>query len=578
MDVEDVTRELYGRLFFLPSLPKLVLIYIALLVAIGLVNAFPPGTLHSITISVEQYMILGATFVGVFLFLNISRVFTFKRILGIATAMFLASLPAELIFYRLTGFKGTGILAGTGLIYIILSAFFGMTASIAIASLPPLAAFYIVNSIMNKGVPSSILLGAIVTEMVSLLAGVLYLSYFESRGRASGYSPMKMVRAFLRTWFTGDPTALEEAFAQKAVDSDLLVRTMILWREGGDPIALVFPTLHYGIFREVGSARFIYHLEDVLEPEFKLFTFHTAGSHEHNLVSSSDSIRIAKIIGDEIRRHASLNPRKNLLCRPYRVRVNGGWESFTLCGPNALALMIVNREVGNDDLPASLWDRLMNDPRAPSFIAVADSHSFKGDSVDSVDILEPLINEVFRKYSCVNGEEFLAGYGEARLKGMCRCVCSPRVKALTLNFGGDRYAIVYIYGNNMDGSYRLRLESMIKKHGFKDVEVVTPDDHSCAASFKEAPYDVVSECPPLTKAVIKAVEEAVRNEFKASYSVHDILIRNVRFVGDGILSLMDQLGRLGRRAERMILALILAINTAPIVIYSLVLGQGSVIP
>ncbi len=575
MDVEDVTREFYSRLFFLPSLPKLVGIYVVILVAIGLINSYPPGTPRSILISIEQYFILGLMLVAVFLFLSVTKVFTFKRIVGLSMAMFVASTPAELIFYRLTGFKGTGLLAGTGLVYTFLSALYGMVVSIALATVPPFLAFYIVNEVvMGRSLPSSVFLGALITELISLLAGILYLSYFEASGRlAFGCSPMRMIRAFLRTWFTGDPKALEDAFEENAVTSDLKVRTLVLWREGGEPVALVFPTLHYGLFRDVGSARFIYHLEEVLEPKVRVLTFHTAGSHEHNLVSSEDSRRVARLVGDALLEQMVRGSERLRLCRPFRARVEGGWEAFVVNGPTALAMIVVNKEVGNDDLTSKLWDRVVRDPRAPIFTAIADSHSFKGDRVDYVETLEPLVSEVFRRYSCLEGEEFLAGFAEATLDAPCRCVCSPKVKALTLNFGGDRYALVYIYGNNMEGGYRLKLESLVKSMGFKDAEIVTPDDHSCAASFKEAPYDVVSENPALTKAVLEAVREASSNELRATYSTYDVIVRGVKFVGDLIFKLTDQLGKFGKRAERLVIPLVLVSNAAPIVIYTLILSQ-----
>ena len=571
VDVEDITREFYGRLFLLPTLPKLVVLYAALLAGIGVINALPSTSLYDIALSVEQYVVLGLTLVTVFMFLSATKVFTLKRVVGLSAAMFIASLPAELIFYRLTGLKGTGLLAGTGLVYVVLSAFYGVFISLVIASVPPFAAFWFVNSLLGKGVSGSVLAAALITEMISLLAGIAYLAYFEKRGRVSGYSPMRMLRAFLRTWFTGDPKVLEGELARNAVTSDLRVRALVFWREGAEPVMLVFPSLHYGPFRDVGSARFIYHLEEVVEPSFKLFTFHTAGSHEHNLVSSDDSRLIAKLVGEALLAEVPRKVAKLRMCPPYRVRLSDEWESFTLNGPTALIPIIVNKVKGNDDLPPELWDKLIKDERSPPFTAVADSHSFKGDKVTDLNVLEPLINEVLNRYSCSEGEDFLVGYGEAMLDGWCRCVCNQRVKALTLKFGNARYALVYVYGNNMDGAYRLKLEDTVRKLGVNDVEIVTPDDHSCAASFKEAPYDVVSECPPLTEAVVKAVEEAIRAEVPATYSTYDVIVSDVKFVGNGIFELTNQLGRLGRKAEYLILLLLLVSNAAPIVVYTSVL-------
>ncbi len=564
MDVEEITRKYYGRLFLLPRWHSLLILYLLIVSVVGTINGVPPFTPYSIASSITQYIIIGAALVIVFLFLMATKVFTPKRVLGLSTAMFIASLPAELVFYRLTGFRGVGLLAGTGLVFVVLNAFLTPILALLVSSVPPFVAFITANNLLGNVMTGNEIAGAVITESISLLAGIAYVAYFEVAGRKfSGISPTWLLRSFLKTWFTGNPSSLEEAFSKIGKEEDVKVKALFILREGAEPIALIYPSIHYGPFRNVGSSRFIYHLESYLEPRLKTFIFHTAGSHEHNLTSSKDSEELARLINiafDNVyEEFAHLK-----MCEPYRVKTDDGWEAFVLSGSTFLAMNIVNKALGNDDLPHTLWHELENHPKAPQVVAVADSHSFKGPKITDVSVLKPLIEEVFRRYSCTEGEEFEAGYGEAVASSMCRSVCNPRVKAMTLNFNGRRYALVYIYGNNMDGEYRLKLENLVKGLGVHDVEIVTPDDHSCAASFKEAPYDVVNECEPLTQAVLEAVKESMQNERPAYYGTYEAVFKGVKVVSDKIFVFIDQLATLGKKAEKGLLVLLAVINAAPI--------------
>jgi len=83
---------------------------------------------------------------------------------------------------------------------------------------------------------------------------------------------------------------------------------------------MVFPRFHFGPFDEVGSSSFIHYVDKGLELSVKTFTFHTAESHEHNLVSSKDAVSIAGRVANDIRDSLS-NAHKDSLCRPLRIKI-----------------------------------------------------------------------------------------------------------------------------------------------------------------------------------------------------------------------------------------------------------------
>jgi len=563
MEIESVTRKYYSRLFLLPKAPVLMLLYVAVLAVAALINSVPPLSLSRFVVSFMQYLILGVVLALMYSPLAVAKTLTLKRTLGIAAAMFLVALPAEVVFYRLLLFKGIGLLASSGFAFIILMAFCHPLIALASSTALPLLAFKTVNDLLGEFVTLQDMVYALMTTATSVGLGAVFLVLIEVKGRNLGYSPITVARAFIKTWFTGNPVKLEEAFSKYGKIEDLRTKILILNRVGADPVVLVFPTLHFGPFRNIGSSRFIYHMEEALGRHVKSFIFHTAGSHEHNLVSSEDSVGLAKKLNTLINNYYSTLANLKM-CEPMRIKVEG-WSAYVLRGPTLAVVFLVNTERGSDDLPHELWEYLESKLSDQLMTAVVDSHSFKGEKVSDLRELEGVINEVVSKCKCEEGRDFMVGYGEGVINGKCTGVCHNLVKALTMNFGGRRYAIVYIYGNNMDGRYRTKLEEMIKKLGFIEVEIVTPDDHSCAASLTETPYDIVREDREVTKAVLKAVKEAVSNEMEAYYSTLEAVVKNVKYVGRSIFNMAVGLGKLGSLAEKFLPFLVILMNAAPVV-------------
>jgi len=563
MEIESVTRKYYSRLFLLPKAPVLMLLYVAVLAVAALINSVPPLSLSRFVVSFMQYLILGVVLALMYSPLAVAKTLTLKRTLGIAAAMFLVALPAEVVFYRLLLFKGIGLLASSGFAFIILMAFCHPLIALASSTALPLLAFKTVNDLLGEFVTLQDMVYALMTTATSVGLGAVFLVLIEVKGRNLGYSPITVARAFIKTWFTGNPVKLEEAFSKYGKIEDLRTKILIINRVGADPIVLVFPTLHFGPFRNIGSSRFIYHMEEALGSHVKSFIFHTAGSHEHNLVSSEDSVGLAKKLNTLINNYYSILANLKM-CEPLRIKVRG-WSAYVLRGPTLAVVFLVNTERGSDDLPHELWEYLESKLSDQLMTAVVDSHSFKGEKVSDLRELEGVINEVVSKCKCEEGSDFMVGYGEGVINAKCTGVCHNLVKALTMNFGGRRYAIVYIYGNNMDGRYRTKLEEMIKKLGFIEVEIVTPDDHSCAASLTETPYDIVREDREVTKAVLEAVREAISNEMKAYYSTLEAVIKDVKYVGHSIFNMAVGLGKLGSLAEKFLPFLVVLMNATPVV-------------
>ncbi len=571
MELDSFITKYYRTLFILPNTYILLSTYFGLIVILTLITSLTLEIhtyLQNFLTNLKYYLVFSLTLLVLYLVsAPLSVTLNAKRVLGLVIFMVLITYPAEITSALGLKIKGLGVLLGSGALLVILQAFTSLGTALLLSSIPPFLTYIVTNYICLNYLNMRLLTIALCSEIASLVLGIQCILGMENLGKELGYSPLKAARAFLKTWLTGIPGSLEKELSRGPLIEDLKVKIIILLRNSLEPIALIFPTLHFGPFRNVGSARFIYQLEERLEPRLKTLVFHTAGSHEHNLVSSEDSEKIAKIVSNAIDNYHEIMF-KFRMCRPYRVKGRNGWEAFVLNGPTFIAIFLVNKLKGNDDLPYVLWKIIEENPRAPLLAAIADSHSFKGPREVLIDELIELINNVYTRYSCTDGEKFYIGYGEGHaLVSECEGLCYDLVKVITLRFSdNERYGIIYIYGNNMDGNFRLELEKIAKDLGLKDVEVVTPDDHSCAASFKETPYSIVKKSPSLINAVRKAIEEAIANEVEGSYTTLEVVVKDVKFVGDLVFDITRSLGIVASRFKRVFSLLILTINVIPVIL------------
>ncbi len=556
-DAGDIAKDFYSRLFILPRAGIVAAMAAAFVLALAAINEPLPPSAAGFTSSLLSYALMFGSMTLVYSALMATRVFNPKRVVGLVLVSLTVALPAEIVVYRLSGLRGASAIASAGFTASVLTAFHHPLLAFALAVAGSVLAFVVAN--YGTAYDANTVIAALTASVVM---GVTYLLVIETRGRGMGYSPLKAVRAFLRVWFTRSTRDFERFFGKHGEVTSVRVHGVIL--EAGDKrILLAFPSIHYGPLWHVGSASFIYHLmESAGRRGMDALAFHTPGSHEHNLVSESESRELAA----EIAADAEMVARENApvaVCEPFIAGVPGGWEAFVIPTETVSIAIIENRN-GNDDLPHQLWD-IAEDAVGKSdsvALTLADAHSRVGKKVTDPELLKPLIDEVIKGLNCSSGKrEIVAGVGEARVKGVCRGLCKDVVKALTLVVEGRRYVLVYVFGNNMMGEAHDRLEEIAKEvSGAEAVVIVTPDDHSCAASVRETPYDSVWPCKALEKAVAEAVREAVSSEGPARIKTFTGVYEPYTIMGDGVWRMMGTLDQLGRVAEAGILALALASN------------------
>ena len=566
MDAEGVVSRYYRLITLTPRGRAASLLVLGLLVILSSVaTSLPTNEAYAYLRGLATYSLEASILVALLLPLGRTRIFNIKRSMNFAAAIMLATLPAEVILSMLGGPRGLGISASPGFSVFVLAGFYRVRAAALLSLYPAVLVPLIDSPLLGYEMPHVAPL-VILMSFTSLGMGASALYSIEYLGRRRKVSPLDSVRAFMRAWLIGNHESLEELIRSLGVSGRVRVRALVFKRELGEPVALVFPDFHFGPFRNVGSARFIYSLEEGLRPAMESLVFHTPGSHERNIAMASRSLEIAKSAASSISSYYGQLVDYGM-CKPLILR-KGEWEVYVLRGPTAVVSFLTNVVRGNDDLPYSIWEeaeRLLGGDPLLNLLAIVDSHAAKGPPFEDDEELVHVISTLKGVNRC-SEEEFYVGYGEVVGTG-CRELCYDKVRVLSLRFGDERYAIVYLYGNNVDIKTRENIVDITKSMGYRGSLVVTPDDHSCAASFKEKPYHVVSGCPGLYEAISRAAERALEDESRSRYVTLEHVFDGVELAGQNIWRLTSLIDELGRAALRALLLVITLINLVPAPIF-----------
>lgn len=567
LDAENVVSKYYKLITFSPGkqLIATALLIIVLVICCLLVT-IPANNVLTYLKNLLVYVVESLVLIALLSPLKFTRILNLRRITNFITALFLLTLPAEIMLSRIGNINGLGLTAASGLSLLVLSAFYNIIVailvSLSISTIAPICGIFVLGHNISNQIPA-----IFSASFISLSIGLVALAIIEYLGKRRGVSPLSSLRAFMRAWLVGEQDPLENLMLDLGTTDKVEVKTIVLKREEGEPIALVFPSFHFGPFRSLGSARFPYLLEGFLEPSMRTFVFHTPCSHERNLATSSRSLEIARSVASSITSYYAQIVEYRM-CRPLVVR-KGEWEVFALRGPTMIVPFLTNIVKGNDDLPYSVWEEteeILSEKPQLNLVAVVDTHALKGPPYEDVNEFSRIIESLRNNEECYE-EELYVGYGE--VEGVrCPELCYDKVKVLSLRFGEDRYVMVYLYGNNVDPLTREKIVMYLRNLGYKEPVVITPDDHSCAASFKAKPYYVVGDCPYLYDAVIEAAKKASENESRASYVTLEHIFHDVELAGNNIWRLTEMIDDLGKVAARaivvvIILANILAVLTVP---------------
>ncbi|WP_252896752.1 DUF2070 family protein [Metallosphaera hakonensis] len=380
--------------------------------------------------------------------------------------------------------------------------------------------------------PTNIVL-VVVYYLIIGIFSYTYLVLVNRKGRSiTGFSSLSIVRPFLRamSYKRGEEV---EGFLEKISTN---FNTSVLVLKLGE-VFIVLPRIHYGMYGEVGSSLFPYQIESALGR--RTLVFHGPGSHELDLASKRDSMKLAEEISSKVGSE-----------KWEKIRFGGimflSQDRFRMTSLVFDKIMLNFTErpnYGIDDLPGNLWDEIL---RSRNFIIDCHNESLK-EEIGHKD--ERVLREFVSKRIIPTKETPLqVGYGEAELSTSCEGLCSKRVKALVLGDKEHKVLILYIFANNANEETGKMIQERFRNK-YDRVILVTPDDHSCTGTTFGNLYSPAEPCPMAVDALEKAVNEA-EADFKEVEAEYMIISTKTKVIGKFISSMVEGLEQVGNFAMK----------------------------
>lgn len=541
---------LYGTLFRLPSMGRLLILMVS--------SSLLTGVIVQIALGASNFLFLGlvegsivflvpsivSAVISYILIHKETKMLIFRHMVAISTS---ATILWNSIYIL------SAILSWAFQInYVIVDGFFiGMALALTVRLLTYFALSFsgpvpdAISSIIQPGfsfllayflpiTPLGILLGdfaywvprfAISTIlMTSASFGYMYLTDRPLK-KTVGIGGISFLRAFLSEWVVSDSSKIEQYFERLGKKMDLPISTILFKTMDNRSKAItVVPYIHPGPFRNVGSSNLPSVLIDDLESKFGATTlvFHGPSTHAHNLVRSQECQKVL----EKVEKMIEANNNEFTLATPFvEAKGSGCQVSCQLFGDFGL-LIITSAPEDTEDIKHQTAQQITKAARELGIehVAIIDAHNAKSPEMAKEPIAsgseeeKELIRVVKRAISkSLTTKKAQLKIGVARIRpsdgSRQKGIGDSGIMAQILEVGGQRAAYILIDGNNMIKGLRERILESLKEVGIEKAEIMTTDTHSVDATTLEAgnavgkSYDINKIVEHVKVATEQAIED-----------------------------------------------------------------------
>ncbi|HIP65668.1 MAG TPA: DUF2070 family protein [Pyrodictium sp.] len=328
------------------------------------------------------------------------------------------------------------------------------------------------------------------------IVGLGFLSALSVFGRTM--KPFHIAVAHVRAWLADDYHLIEDLFSceKKRTFSHIVAYRFA----DGSCLSIVVPGVHFGPFRNAGSSRLPYEIEEKCSNS--VVVLHGVLDHSYNVSKVEDSKKYAQLIADAISRACksakSMHGIKSVMVREERLG-----ELRIMSIPSILPVLIVDRPgLGIDDVV--VWSDGVRYP-------LVDAHNEIVVDWKGLWSAKRLGRDIVKLYAnlqtCNNLRMTLVqrhvSESEARRLGLCK----PQLKLLYISCDGDEWAYLVVPSNNARSGARERVEKILLSKGVKGT-LLTIDDHVCAGLEPGVPTREFTYDESLKDVLKELVEEA----------------------------------------------------------------------
>ena len=470
-------------------------------------------------------------YVGVILLSSLSSAVTGRVDLLARGVMFGVAVNASLRYLAIQVFSTRGV--GRNLAAVFMQPVFCFAAGVVLS-------FPTLRITVLGAIGAAVTVGGV--QLLLLVMG-------RSQGVPGGLRFIPLFQAFIMAWAEELNEPLEEQITRVGEVRDLCVDSLIFGdASGGCRAALITPYIHPGPFRNVGGSGLPNVLTVRLSEKLgcEVLVPHGVSTHERDLTSSDEAVRVAVVIASNLRFVGGLDRASPVV----RVERHGAKASCQMFGDVALVTLTLSPK-SFDDLPEELSDRIMEAASAMGITAVVlDSHNsiLQIDDLEDSDVdnLFQAAVEAMRRTKETSSYKFSVGAARVVLGewGLDDGIGPDGVAALAVRLeNGQTCVYVVVDGNNMLSGLRERIIDALRSRGFDEAEVLTSDTHLVnAIGATSRGYYPIGERIDEEKFigyVVEAAEAAISRLGRCSASHTRTVVPGLTVLGEAGLELLD---------------------------------------
>lgn len=361
-----------------------------------------------------------------------------------------------------------------------------------------------------------------------ILSSVLFYIYLLYLDFGWNFGLRKYVESFVKFWLTNDPSFVESTLKKDSVEFEGKIRCLKIGEA-----RLISTDFHPGPFRNIGGAKLI----DFLDSPNSVY-LHSPTTHKRNPVSLEDVLKIKEAIRCD---GTFLKPKK-----PFELK-SKNFKIF--CFPfDKKRLIFVSGKNRIDDFEVE----------SENFIVDCHNANFYGNlSHEEIEEIRNLIRIAEEKET-----EFVeAKSAFIKVYAGSESIVNY-ISAILLDYG-EKFAIVVFDSNNVDLSFRRKVEQEFARIGFKAV-VCSTDNHSKTGVKLREAYKPAGGCEKdyeLLEALLEKCRLAKLEKCDFMYSENRV---KVKVLGD-VLKIFENVSEKSDRYIRIFLLLIILNFFIPLV-------------
>lgn len=475
-----------------------------------------------------------------------------KRIIGLFTVYYGFSLVVGILAVTFGGKSfGIGFVSASSFFLLVLLSLIRSNKLIVLESLLILVTPVALVSFMEP-IKLTYYVKVLVLDVVPVIFFILWM-----KKRTYGEDALHLVKAFLRSWIIDENELIEEALYRNG--DNFKVKAQLYFF---DNFCLVLTNLHYGPYRRTGGSRLPYLIEEELEKVgIRPLVLHGISTHEQDLARQKDAIEISKQLASKILNNEIIQRSVEQPVVPNRTNIEG-WEIITLGGERAPILITSNSLCGSDDIPFEFLSEVekikYNYDLLDLLIVEAHNKELVKKS-RSYDSLKLAVEKALREVK--SSSRILFGYGSCKMSRKEKGLCHEEVSCLTFKVNEKQVSIFVLRGNNISNDGR---KLIISKFPELTTEVVTTDDHSCAATITKITYNPIEVNEALIKTMEEALKESQKNLTEVNVRYAEVTLGEYKVIGKGVFKLLKILKEKGKIACLITFTLFLWLILAPI--------------